>query len=281
MKTKSFVIYCSPSGTVRHVAEVIVRTLKELAGDVLALDLGKERDPGFVLKQIEGAGKNICLYMGSPVYGGHAVPPVMEFIERLPRIETGFAVPFVTWGGVTSGVALWEMGKRLTEKGYRIGGAAKVGAVHSMLWQSETPLCQGHPDLNDDQVIAALAARVHEGLAEGDLRLLKLQDLDYQPEKLGSEMKKTSIEVVKQIVPPKSVDEEKCSQCNVCMEECPAGAIHLEPYPKFNDRCFVCFNCVRLCPENAIVADLSMIEDHIRQRKVAINELPLTQAFIG
>jgi ferredoxin len=51
----------------------------------------------------------------------------------------------------------------------------------------------------------------------------------------------------------------------------------MEPYPVFGKNCFGCFNCVRLCPENAIEADLSVIKGHIKKRKESINEVPLTQ----
>ena len=83
------------------------------------------------------------------------------------------------------------------------------------------------------------------------------------------------------MMPERIVNEEKCTQCGICIEECPSEAIGLEPYPVFKDNCFGCFNCVRLCPENAIESDLSMINMHIRKRKEQINELPLTAAYLG
>ncbi|MBU4011312.1 MAG: EFR1 family ferrodoxin, partial [Proteobacteria bacterium] len=276
MNIKSFVIYCSPSGTTKHVSKYIEKTLKELNSDIFIQDIGKERNRFFALDQIKAAKEKICLYIGTPVYAGHAVLPVMAFINELPETITGFAVPFATWGGVCSGVALWEMGEKLLEKGYKIAAASKVGAVHSMLWQSKTPVCLGHPDTDDDKLIAEFVIKVHKGLSEGNLRRLQLKDLDYQPELLGSELKKTSINNLMQMLPERIVNENKCTQCGICMEECPADAIDMAPYPMFGENCFGCFNCVRLCPENAIEADLSAINKHIKMRKEQINEFPLT-----
>lgn len=54
------------------------------------------------------------------------VPPVEHFISSLPDQSENFAVPFVTWGAVNSGVALHEMGVMLINKGFAILGAAKV-----------------------------------------------------------------------------------------------------------------------------------------------------------
>lgn len=281
MNYKSFVIYCSPSGTTGHIAKHIEKTLIKLKSDVLIKDIGRKNDRFFVIEQLKSAKDNICLYIGTPVYGGHAVLPVIAFINELPEPKTSFAVPFVTWGGVCSGVALWEMGKRLLEKGYNLAAALKVGAVHSMLWQSKTPVCHGHPDMDDDKVVTELVIKVHKGLSEANLNRLRLQELDYQPEMLGAELKKTSTETLMQMLPKRTVNEEKCTQCAICKQECPSDAINMEPYPVFTENCFGCFNCVRLCPENAIEADLSSIKEHIRKRKEQINEFPLTKVFWG
>ncbi len=277
---KYFIIYCSPAGTTEHVAKLIETTLKEVNSDVFIKDIGKEQNRLVALDQIKAAKEKVCLYIGTPVYGGHTVLPVMAFINELPESKTGFALPFVTWGGVSSGVALWEMGKILIDKGYKIAAASKIGAVHSMLWQSEDPVCKGHPDEDDDKIVKELVIKVHKGLSEGNLPELQLQDLDYQPEIIGAELKKMPIQAYMKMMPPRMVNEEKCTQCGICIEECPSEAIELAPYPVFKDNCFGCFNCVRLCPENAIESDLSMVNMHIRKRKEQINELPLTAAFL-
>ena len=81
---------------------------------------------------------------------------------------------------------------------------------------------------------------------------------------------------------PKSVNAEKCSQCGICEEVCPAAAVDINPYPQFNSSCFDCFNCIRLCPEDAIEPAMSMgkIEAHIQERVRTINERPYTQIFL-
>lgn len=54
-----------------------------------------------------------------------------------------FDVPFVTWGGACSGISLYEMGKELLNKRFTVLGAAKILAVHSLMWQLENPLGKG------------------------------------------------------------------------------------------------------------------------------------------
>jgi len=49
------------------------------------------------------------------------------------------------------------------------------------------------------------------------------------------------------------VDIGKCSECGVCAENCPVGAIKLEPHPIFDrDKCIRCYCCQEGCPNGAI-----------------------------
>ena len=84
------------------------------------------------------------------------------------------------------------------------------------------------------------------------------------------------------LIIPKTVNNEACTQCGICEEECHVDAVLLNPYPEFDQKCIDCFNCIRLCPEEAIASSVSMddIADHIRARVKNINERPLTQVFL-
>ncbi|MEW6606878.1 MAG: DUF362 domain-containing protein [bacterium] len=54
-----------------------------------------------------------------------------------------------------------------------------------------------------------------------------------------------------------SVDKTKCKGCNLCMDQCPAKAIKLKPYPVFDpEKCILCFCCFELCPEGAITFEI-------------------------
>ena len=116
---KSIIAYCSPAGTTEHVAKVIARKLESLGVDVTMLTLGKPIDLSPIFSEIETGQEPLSLYIGSPVYASHALPPVMDFILNLPESHKASVVPFVTWGAVTSGIALYEMGKTLIEKGLK------------------------------------------------------------------------------------------------------------------------------------------------------------------
>ncbi|MCK5009416.1 MAG: EFR1 family ferrodoxin [Deltaproteobacteria bacterium] len=277
---QALIVYSSPAGTIRHVAQVIMKTLDSLGYKHRVSDLGKRDDHSKLNSQIKDLVNGGCLWIGSPVYAGHAVPPITDFISQLPVSKGGYAVPFVTWGGVSSGVALHEMGKMLGEKGYIVLGAAKVLAVHSMMWQFQNPLGEGHPDSEDDVMIKGLVGEVNSKLLSDAKKAIPLENLNYQPKEVQEAMKKVNIEMAKQMLPPRQLDEEACTKCGVCEEECPAQAIKCDPYPKFGDACFVCYNCVRLCEEGAIKTDLSQIEGMLKERAAKNSERPLSQVFV-
>lgn len=278
MKT-AFVVYCSPAGSTRHVAEVIAASLQENSVTVHTLDLGTEADPASVVDRLKRAGKEDCLFVGSPVYRDVAVPPVMAFLNQLPSVAGPAAVPFVTWGGAASGLALWQMGRALQGKGFVLAGAAKVLGIHSMMWTDDCPVGQGHPDADDDRQVRELVDRVMEQLAQGSASPLSLETLDYLSPEDSSEVKKKLEDPWQNI--PKSVDQEKCTQCGICVQVCPAGALALDPLPVFDATCFDCFNCVRECPESAIVAPVNFeaLHDKIRKKAEKFDEKPPTQIF--
>lgn len=217
------------------------------------------------------------VFIGSPVHRGLAVPPVMQFIEALPNLESSSAVPFITWGRASSGVALWQMGRALVQKGFAIAGAAKVVSTHSLMWDMDAPLGNGHPDAEDDRMVKELVSIVMTGFIHDNVRVLGLEALDYQPEPQATEMRK-KLSQPPPATPP-TVDKEKCNRCAICEYECPVAAIALSPYPEFNSNCFNCFNCVRCCPEEAIEPEIPLEKLHkmIRKHSETMNETPPSQ----
>ena len=277
---KIIITYCSPAGSTRLVADVIHDSFIKRNADVVILDLAKENERSSALDQIKTTSHKMCLFIGSPVYRDVAVPPVMDFIENLPAAEGNYAVPFVTWGQACSGVALWQMGGALRDKGFQIAGAAKVVALHSMMWRADDPAGKGHPDEADKRTIEEMVAKLSARFDTDDIPVLSPDILDYQPPERAAEMK-NKIKTPWYII-PKNVNTEACTQCGICEEECPVDSVILDPYPEFDQKCIDCFNCIRLCPEEAIASSVSMedIADHIRKRVKTINEQPLTQVFL-
>ena len=187
---KAFIVYSSPAGTTRHVARVIENTLKDRGYKCGVTDLGNKDDCLNLNSKVKDLATDHCLWVGTPVYTGHAVPQVTRFISGLPESTGSCAVPFVTWGGVSSGLALYEMGRGLSEKGYTVLGAAKVLAVHSLMWQFKSPLGEGHPDAEDDSMIKGMVKEIDSKLGSDVVKALSTETLNYQPEKIQESMQK-------------------------------------------------------------------------------------------
>ena len=215
---KIIITYCSPAGSTRQVAEVIHNSFIKRNADAVTLDLAKKNERSSALDLIKTTTQKMCLFIGSPVYRDVAVPPVMDFIETLPAVEGNYAVPFVTWGQACSGVALWQMSGALLKKGFQIAGAAKVVALHSMMWLSDDPAGKNHPDETDRAKIEEMAATLGKRFDTDNIPVLSLEKLDYQPSERADEMK-NKIKAPWFII-PKKVNNEACTQCGICEAEC-------------------------------------------------------------
>ncbi|MCX8044808.1 MAG: EFR1 family ferrodoxin [Desulfobacterota bacterium] len=265
-----FIVYSSPAGSTKKVARAMNEILWKQGMKTFAADLADPIATATVLRHI-AASEDHCLCIGSPVYACHAVPPVTSFIAELPAKKNCCAVPFITWGCVTSGLALYEMAEALVQKGYHIAGAASLPAEHSMLWQAEHPLGKGRPDEQDIAAAQAFITKISKNIAD-QIAGIEPTTLNYQPELLRETMRNLSLDAVREMLPRKTVDATRCTQCNICMAACPAAAITLDPYPTFGPACFLCYRCVRLCPEHAIMADFSTMEAGLRQRAAMFQE---------
>ncbi len=278
---KSFIFYCSPAGTTRHAARVIENRLKLGKREVTICEIGKnEKLLAQVLQSLAETEGKVSVFIGSPVYASHALPLIMDLIERLPATNQGYAVPFVTWGGATSALALEEMDVALRAQGYGVIAAAKVLAVHSLMWQLENPVGSGHPDVVDDRLLEDLVDGVEKNMALPEPLLLLPAALEYQPRAMAEEMLKLNLQIAKGILPQRTVNQEVCTQCGECVVQCPVAALTLTPWPVFAEPCICCYNCVRLCPENAIEADLTPIYQRIEERAEAALEGAPTQIYL-
>ena len=277
---KIIVAFCSPAGSTEKVAEVIRKRFIQRKVEVEMVNLAKTFDRSKLAESIKTAGKDACLFIGSPVYMDRATPPVLKLIEGLPVMGGPLAVPFVTWGGACSGLALWQLGGALIKKGFKIVSAAKVLAVHAELWLADDPLGKGHPDQSDYHQIEEMVDTLASRFDSDNIPEVSLGTLMYQPAELSETIKENLN--APSVATPKQVNEETCTQCGICQDECPAAAVVLNPFPEFGPSCFDCLNCIRLCPEDAITSaiNLSEIEKKIRAKAQRISEQPPTQIFI-
>ncbi len=280
MTCNADIVYFSPAGSTRKVAQSIEKELSDLMLDGVLWDLSADDDLSQLFSRAGKCGSDYCLFVGSPVYVSHPAPAVTDFLQRMPRSLGAAAVPFVTWGGVTSGVALYDMGKMLQEKGFRLAAAAKILALHSMMRDAKSRLGEGHPDGEDEKMIRNLVEAVNTRIKNEKDASLSLEDLAYQPDEIHAQAQQMNLSVAKAHMPVRKVDGDRCTECGICKEVCPVDALTLSPFPEFRENCIFCFNCVMDCPEDAIVADLSQLHQRLRKRAEQISERLPSRIFL-
>ncbi|MBN2644017.1 MAG: 4Fe-4S binding protein [Desulfuromonadaceae bacterium] len=269
------VAYLSPAGTTRRVAERIVRALQQQGIDPFVLDLACRN------KQFYAQGESCCLWLGSPVYVDHALPQVQRFIRGLPEGESFYAVPYVTWGAVCSGVALPEMTQELQSRRWRTVAAAKVLGQHSSLWRSAEPLAAGHPNEEDLLLIDQLVAGTLEKLKQADVVPLAEQTLHYLPGDQEQQSWQKSLAKAIALQSPHQPDHQRCIRCGGCLLSCPVGAlVWRDDYPHVEENCIRCHQCTRICPQKAYPYDADAVEARIRGFAAASREEKCTQIFL-
>ena len=275
---KHLVIYFSPAGSTRLVAETISRRLTEHGQQVVCIDLGGENRTTARSNSLAHA--PCCLWIGSPVYCDHAVPAVTDFIQGLPFASSrSYAVAFVTWGGVTSGLALLEMAGQLQKKNFVSLAAAKVLAEHSSMWRASRPLALGHPDKEDLTQITLLVDEVICNLKRDEVAPLDIEVLDYLSPSMRADAIRKSVKAAKAAMPPLAVDEQRCLQCGECAEKCPVAAITLSPLPIITEDCVICLQCVRVCPQEAFIFDGETVASRIAAMADHSDEEKCTRIF--
>ncbi|MDR2550932.1 MAG: EFR1 family ferrodoxin [Desulfobulbus sp.] len=277
---KHIVAFFSPAGTTRRIAQTIRDRLLHNNCDCVLIELGQNDQS--LQQHVQAMRQNgCCLWIGSPVYCDHAVPLVHAFIDQLPAPASRCAaVPFVAWGGVTSGLALLEMAQHLREKGYTPLGAAKVLSVHSSTWNVAQPLAAGHPDQGDLAQIQALVDHIVAALDRPQTPLLALDRLDYLSPALRADAATKSLAAAKAAMPPLAADEERCLQCGDCAEGCPVAAITLNPFPAIDrTACVLCLQCVRNCPQQAFPFNGEQLAARIADMAAKSDENKATEIF--
>jgi ferredoxin/flavodoxin len=277
---KFYIVYISPAGTTRHIAAVIRDELTALGKSCTTVNLGDASCRAEFTKALDDAAQDSCFFIGSPVYASHAVPIIMDFIAGLPPGGACCSVPFVTWGAVTSGLALFEMAQALEARGYPVMAAAKVVAEHSLLWQSKSPLGQGRPDVADDRRVRDMVKTVAAALDAGAPQHVPAASLNYQPEVLQKVMAGLVLRVVRKVLPQIVLEPNLCTLCGDCVAACPAEAVELRDGPVFKDCCIACYNCVRACPENALQADFTNMAAGLAQRVRDFGEKTETKVYL-
>lgn len=207
--------------------------------------------------------KHYVLCIGSPVYAHHFHFNVKEIIKELPEpggIWGEVAIPFITFGGVSSGTALFEAAKLLKKSGRIPVLAMKINSEHSMtrFKQITVKINEGLPGKKEESLIEELVNKIAQ------LKTIEAKkypditsDLNYLDFKAKLKARIIFREKIwqKHLYPELSINLEKCKKCGICADNCPVLRIEMTengPMILKDIICVHCLSCISKCPTEAI-----------------------------
>lgn len=231
-------MYFSPTGGTRHVAEVF----KECLGEHC------KGDPWDLTSFFWGgelSADDIAVFF-FPVYGGRIPAPLYGRVAQITGNHTK-AVLIAVYGNRAVDDALLEMDDLVSQHGFYVVAAGEVIAPHSLCPE----VGAGRPDESDKALISDFVEKLLS--AEGDRPIRVPGNRPYR-EYSGVNLHPTS--------------GRACSLCMVCKEECPAGAIPAgDPGSVDKKKCISCMRCVHVC--TAQVRDLPLLTKMSLKKTVA------------
>lgn len=258
------IIVFSPAGSTMKIAALLEERLIAANNQVQILNITADkamfRDGKIKEALAEKVNDHDLICFGSPVYEKHIEWYVKQIFKQLPKPDSKWgklAVPFVTYGGVSSGVALHEAVKLLKKSGRTPIAAMKIESSHIVSKKLTTRVNEGMPGDEAVPVIEELVKRISE-IDKGNAEVKDFsKELDYQnfKEKMICKiMKETMLHKYK--YPAFTIDNDKCVKCYKCVDTCPVQRIGMEnEFPKMAEKsrvCIHCFSCTGVCPSGAI-----------------------------
>ena len=247
MKIESLKLICfSPTGTTKAIIEGIARGINISTVELIDITRPDAR------KRLLQTSENELLLVAVPVYMGRVPALISEWLHTIKASNTP-AVCIAVYGNRAYDNALLELKDILIECGYAPVACAAYIGEHSFS-SSETPTAEGRPDKKDIDHAVLLGCKINE-------KLLSVSSVDQLSDisvpghfPYGGITELWSVDFI-------SVSN-KCTQCGVCSEGCPVGAIDPEKNNLIDiEKCITCCACIKNCPQNARTMKAGLVKD--------------------
>ena len=229
-------IIFSPAGGTKQVADTIT---KELGMPVNGIDLTDSKS-SYASVNIK---KDDIAVIAVPSYGGR-VPSLAA--QRISKIHGNQAqcIIICVYGNRAYEDTLIELKDIAEKSGFMVIAAIAAIAEHSIMHQYAT----GRPDSKDKQELQDFAKKILEKINNIVEEISAPQIPGNYPYKKASGAG----------LVPKA--DNKCTNCGLCAENCPAQAISKENF-KITDgkKCISCMRCVVKCPQSARKVNGAMV----------------------
>lgn len=262
---KILIITFSPAGSTLKIAKVLEEKLVAAKNEVQIFNItcnkAMFKEGMFKETFAESIAAHDVICIGSPVYEKHLEYYVQQTIKNLPKPDSKwgkYAVPFVTYGGISSGAALKEADRLLRKSGRSVIAAMKIETSHIVTKKLTTRVNEGMPGKEANPYIDELVKRISEIDLSSQPQVKRFsKELNYHTFKekmLCTLMNERMLH--KHKYPQFMVKFDKCTKCLSCTNSCPIQRIEVEnDFPKMTGTkpgCIHCFSCVNSCPADAI-----------------------------
>ena len=225
---KVSVVYFSPSGTTKKIAEKIS---EGFAGKKEYHDILEHR----IEKKVNIAEDGL-LILAMPVFGGRIPEYCLSSIKHLRGMNTP-AIVIAVYGNREYEDAFVEMEDLVDDVGFRIIGAAAFIAQHSVF----NHVAAGRPDEEDkkyiEEFIQKCSAKLEDFDPDNNEKLLLPGNRPYRAH-------------MKPSMAPEA--DKNCTKCRTCVKVCPVHAINSEtPRKTDKKKCIMCTACIASCTAKA------------------------------
>ncbi len=197
----------------------------------------------------------------TPLQAWQPTKNVERFIKAMPSLEGKGAFLLSSSGGQPSQTAAL-MTRWLSRKGVAVTGHYDLQCPDS--WpvsrRMSHKMDRERPTVESVRELAGFIEKMLEmqvAFLAGDPVELPLFQVHPTPLFMLSRFERLPKGRPNLVMGKKTVIESDCTRCGTCEENCPEGAIRLEPYPVFGKECAACWRCVNCCPEDCITTWMS------------------------
>jgi len=238
--------YFSPTGTTKAVLKGIALGINSSVMELIDVTTPQARQ-----KLLKTTAHDL-LIVGVPVYMGRVPALLNEWLNTIDAHNTP-TVCVVVYGNRAYENALLELKDIVTECGcVPVAGAAYIGE-HSFS-DSETPIALGRPNEKDLMHARKFGEKIREKLQfVPSISQVSLLDVPgtYPYEGITELWDVDFIDV-----------GDSCSQCGICAEVCPMGAVNSQDSSIINHKkCITCCACIKSCPQNARIMKSGPVKD--------------------